>query len=287
MRVLSCILLLACLAGCGNDASPPSAVTADDRGTQPNAAADRDATDAAAPVAEIAPKRAVSTQTIAYGEAGDRNLTGFLALPADSFEPPPGVLVVHEGWGLNESTRTLAQRLAGEGFVVLAVDLYGGAVADSAAQAQELMTGVLSNPQPALENIGQGIEYLRRYALAPKVAALGWSFGGTWSLQAGLRLGDQLDAVVTYYGQITTSETELKALESPLLGIFAGEDQSIPSDSVVQFRSALAKAGKSAVVRIYPDARHEFANPASSHYRHADAEAAWAQVIEFLVAQTG
>ena len=291
MRALGWILVIAGLAGCGGDeggtpsaapeASAPaaSAVAASAPATQP-------AGDAPAGVswrdAAFAPVKPVIEDTIAYGEATDRNLTGFLALPADVFEPPPGVLIIHEWWGLNDDTRALARRLAAEGFVVLAIDLYGDLVADTTTQAQAHMMRVMTEPEAALANISQGIEYLRRYALAPRVATFGWSFGGTWSLQAGLSFADQIDAVVTYYGQIVSDETELEKLTSPLMGMFAGADSSIPTEMVVGFRSALNNAGSNAVVRIYPDAEREFANPASENYRHEDAEDAWQRVIEFL-----
>lgn len=272
-------LMLVLLAGCQGDGQPQEAGSAGAGTTDTTRVVD---TQSAAEVVDFSPRKPVIEETIAYGEVTDRNLTGVLTLPADSFEPPPGVLIIHEWWGLNDTARTLARRLAGEGFVVLAIDLYGGEVAESTAQAQGLMTRVMTDPEAALDNIRQGLEYLRRYALAPRVATIGWSFGGTWSLQAGLSHAEALDAVVMYYGQIVTDEAELDRLDSPLLGLFAGNDESISADSVIGFRAALRRAGNSADVRIYPDTRHEFATPGSDNYDAAAAEDAWSRTIDFL-----
>jgi carboxymethylenebutenolidase len=271
------------LAGCQSDEQPEAVSSA---GGPPEAAAIEaqgvEESAPATPVVDLSPRKPVIEETIAYGEAKDRNLNGVLTLPADSFEPSPGVLIIHEWWGLNDTARTLARRLAGEGYVVLAIDLYGGEVAESTAQAQGLMTRVMTNPETALDNIRQGIQYLRLYALAPRVAAIGWSFGGTWSLQAGLSHAEELDAVVMYYGQVATDDAQVEMLDSPLLGLFAGEDESITAESVVGFRSSLVRAGKNADLRIYPDVRHEFATPGSDNYHAEAAEDAWSRTIEFL-----
>jgi carboxymethylenebutenolidase len=283
VRVLAWGLALILLSGCQGQDAPESIGEADNPPSADESAAEAIAEGMPEEAdAAFAPRKPVIEETIAYGEATDRNLIGVLTLPADSFEPPPGVLLIHEWWGLNDTARTLARRLAGEGFVVLALDLYGGEVADSTIEAQGLMTRVMTDPQAALENIRQGIEYLRLYALAPRVGVAGWSFGGTWALQAGMTHAEQVDAVVTYYGQIVTNEAEIERLDSPLLGVFAGQDASITADAVVGFRSLLRRVDKNADLRIYPDSLHEFATPGSPNYESASAEDAWALTVEFL-----
>lgn len=285
MRVLLCGLMLTVLWGCQDEPRTAQTDSADAAApsTDVSASTVADAESEPEPLSAYpAPRKPVIEETIAYGAVTDHNLNGILAMPADVFEPPPGVLIVHEWWGLNEVARVLARRLAGEGFVVLAVDLYGGEVAESTSQAQGLMTRVMTDPRTALDNIGQGIEYLRRYALAPRVATIGWSFGGTWSLQAGLSHADEVDATVMYYGQIVTDEGEMGRLSGPLLGIFAGEDESIAADSVVGFRAALRRAGKDVDIRIYPDMRHAFATPGTENYVAEQAEDAWSRTVEFL-----
>ena len=89
-----------------------------------------------------------------YGNVGGHEVTGYLARPKDATGPLPGLLVIHEWWGLNDNIRAMTRRLAGEGYVALAVDLYGGQVADTPEQARELMSAV--DPDRAIENLKPG-----------------------------------------------------------------------------------------------------------------------------------
>jgi carboxymethylenebutenolidase len=194
----------------------------------------------------------------------------------------PGLIVIHEWWGLNDNIKAMARRLAGEGFVVLAVDLYDGEVAETPNAAQALMAHVTAAPQAALDNLKQAYAYLDRYALAPRVASLGWCLGGTWSLQAALSLPTELDAMVMYYGQVVADEAQLATLKMPVLGLFGAEDASIPVASVQVFRAALNRLGKDADVRIYTGVGHAFANPSGGTYDAEAAEDAWQRTIAFL-----
>ena len=224
----------------------------------------------------------VFEQALAYGESGNSNLIGYLAMPADVTEPLPGVIVIHESWGLNDDVRALTRRLATEGFVALAVDLYGGATASSAREAQTLVTAVMAAPDAAIANIRQAYDYLDKYALAPSIATLGWSLGGTWSLRAALAMPEEIDAVVVYYGEVVTDPERLRALNMPLLGLFGELDESIPVREVQQFRSRLSELGKSSTVYIYSNVAHAFANPNGGTYDAEAAEGAWGSTIEFL-----
>ncbi len=98
-------------------------------------------------------------------------------MPRDAAEPLPGIIVIHEWWGLNDNIKAMTRRLAGEGYVVLAVDLYGGATAETPEAAQALMTALLAEPEAARRNLRQAYDYLEKYALAPRIASLGWCLG--------------------------------------------------------------------------------------------------------------
>jgi carboxymethylenebutenolidase len=176
----------------------------------------------------------------------------------------------------------MARRLAGEGYAVLAIDLYGGEVATTAATAENLMSTVMSNRAATLDNIRQAHAYLDQFALAPKIATLGWCLGGGWSLEAALDLGEEVDAAVMFYGRVINDNDLLAALEAPLLGLFAAADESIPVSDVQQFRSRLRELGKDAQVLIYSDVRHAFANPSGTAYNQSAAEEAWAETLGFL-----
>jgi len=271
------------VAGCQPAEQPTEALQPQDE-VIVDATAEEHAGDAAptSPMAQAAPARSLLEQELAYGEAEGRNLTGFLAIPEDAIEPLPGLLVIHEWWGLNDNIRSMVRRLAAEGYIALAVDLYGGGVAQEPAEAQVLMAEMMGNPEGVRDNLRQAYEYLDLYAFAPRIGSIGWGFGGAWSLQTGLMLPDQLDAMVMYYGRVVTDEAELEPLQMPILGFFGEQDQSIPIHQVQAFRSALGRLGKEAQVRIYTGAAHAFADPSGGSYAPVAAEDAWNETVRFL-----
>jgi len=234
------------------------------------------------PMTEVEPSRPVLAEDLAYGEEEGRNLTGYLAMPADAAEPPPGLLIIHEWWGLNENIKTMTRRLAAEGYVALAVDLYGGRIAEETSEAQALMAEIVEAPDAVRANLRQAYEYLDRYAFSPSVGSVGWCLGGGWSLQAALMLPDQLDAMVMYYGRVVADEEILAPLQMPVLGHFGEQDRSIPLTEVQDFRNTLAQLGKQADVYIYSGADHAFANPSGGAYSPVAAELSWDRTIEFL-----
>ena len=234
------------------------------------------------PAAEAAPAAAVLEQELAYGEAQKANLVGYLAMPQDAAEPLPGIIVIHEWWGLNDDIKAMTRRLASEGYVALAVDLYGGAAAQTPDAAQALMTALLAEPDAARSNLRQAYDYLEKYALAPRIASIGWDLGGGWSLQTALLYPDTLDAMVMYYGQMLSDRDRLASLNMPILGFFGGEDGSIPVRDVQAFRGTLRELGKNAEVLIVPRANHAFANPSDGNYNEQAANEAWDTTLEFL-----
>ena len=127
--ILSMLLLIAaCGAGDsgGSDVSSTRQQAAADNASRPAS----DTTDASE-AALVAPRRAVDSERLPYGEVEDELVNGYFVFPADMIEPLPAIIVIHEWWGLNDNVRVIADRLAGEGYIVLAIDLYGGEVADS------------------------------------------------------------------------------------------------------------------------------------------------------------
>jgi carboxymethylenebutenolidase len=281
LATFAAALLLA--AACSKPAPPPEPkpVSAAPAG-QPEPVGQAQEPQTAPAAAEAAPKAPLLEQDVAYGEAQKRNLVGFLAMPGDAAEPLPGLIVIHEWWGLNDSIKAMTRKLASEGYVALAVDLYGGATADTAEKARPLMAAVVGDPDAARANLKQAYDYLDKYALAPRIGSIGWSFGGGWSLQTALMLPDHLRAMVIYYGQISASDSELSTLGMPVLGFFAGLDESIPVRDVQRFRSTLLKLGKPAEVIIYPKAQQGFANPDSGAYDPQAATESWQKTLAFL-----
>jgi len=234
------------------------------------------------PAAELAPARAViSDPKMPYAEIGDQLVYGYFVAPSDVFEPLPAIIVIHEWWGLNDNVRAMADRLAGEGYMVLAVDLYGGETAESPAGARALMLEVVEDPNSANENIRAAYEFLTITG-APRIGSLGWCFGGGWSLNTAQLFPDELDAAVIYYGQVTDDDEKLRPISTPILGLFGAEDTGIKVESVESFRASLERLRKNHEIHIYPGVGHAFANPTGTNYNAEAATDAWARTLEFL-----
>ena len=234
------------------------------------------------PAADVAPSQAVVSQTMAYTEYRDELVYGYFSAPADMFEPLPAVIMIHEWWGLNDNIRAMADRLAAEGYIVYAVDLFRGKVATTPGEARVLMMQAIEDPDSTKENIRAAFEFVSNTAGAPRVGSLGWCFGGGWSLGAAQLLPDELDASVIYYGQVTDDEDALRPIGAPILGLFGANDTGIKVDSVEAFRDALERLRKNYEVHIYPGVGHAFANPTGRNYDAAAAEDAWRRTLEFL-----
>jgi carboxymethylenebutenolidase len=198
------------------------------------------------------------------------------------FEPLPAVIMIHEWWGLNDNIRAMADRLAAEGYIVLAVDLYGGKVAESSAEARELMLSVVEDPESANKNIRDAYEFVSTTAGAPSVGSLGWCFGGGWSLNTAQLFPNELDASVIYYGQVTDDEDVLRPINCPILGLFAEKDTGIKVASVEAFGDALQRLRKTHEIHVYPGVGHAFANPTGNNYDESAATDAWGRTLEFL-----
>ncbi len=272
-----CCFATVAAVGCSGPEAPPS-----DPVVAATAAEHQHDAPTPTPAATTEPKVPVLEQELAYGEGAKSNLVGYLAMPRDAAEPLPGIIVIHEWWGLNDNIKAMTRRLAGEGYVALAIDLYGGATAETPDAAQALMTAMLAEPEAARRNVAQAYDYLDKYAFAPRIASIGWCLGGAWSLETALQYPDALDAMVMYYGQVTTDRARLATLRMPVLGFFGAEDASIPVRDVQAFRGTLAELGKNAEVLIVPRADHAFANPSGGNYNEQAANEAWDATLAFL-----
>lgn len=222
---------------------------------------------------------------VVYASLDGTEITGYLARPGE----PGGsaVLVIHEWWGLNDNIRAMARRLADEGHLALAVDLYEGEVAEDRDTARALATRARDQTERGAENMGQALAWLRDELGAEKVGVIGWCFGGGWSLATALAEPEGIDATVIYYGRLVTDEEELAPLASPVLGIFGALDGGIPVETVREFEAALETLGKEASIHVYEGADHAFANPTGTRYQAAAAEDAWDKTVAFLARHLG
>ena len=218
-------------------------------------------------------------EEVQYATVGGQEISGYLAKPEGAMNAP-GIIVIHEWWGLNDNIRMMADKLAGEGYTALAVDLYGGKVAESPDSAGTYARSV--NNEEALDNLTQAYTYLNEKQAAENIGVIGWCFGGAWSLNTALAHPQKIDATVIYYGRLVTDTEKLKTLEMPVLGIFGEEDGGIPPQRVKEFESALNEVGVDNSIHIYEGAGHAFANPSGTRYVEEAAEDAWQKTVRFL-----
>ena len=284
------LILLFAVAACGR--TDTASGTADETAAaneNVEAMAREHAEDTAEPseAAEVEPVREVTAERLAYAEVDDELVYGHFAFPSDMIEPLPAVIMIHEWWGLNDNIRAMAERLAAEGYIVLAVDLFGGKSATDPQTARQMMLRAVENRDSVTSNIQQAHAFVTATAGAPRVASLGWCFGGGWSLNTALLFPTELDAAVIYYGQVTDDEEKLSSLEVPILGLFGSEDRGIKVESVRRFEEVLEQLGKDHEIHIYEGAGHAFANPSGNNFNARYAEDAWNRTLGFLGTHLG
>lgn len=223
---------------------------------------------------------AAAGQSVSY-KSGDESVQGMLYAPAGK-GPFPGIVVIHEWWGLNDWVKQQASRLADQGYVTLAIDLYRGRVATTPDLAHELSRGVPEDR--AARDLHAAVEFLKsqKHVKPERIASIGWCMGGGYSLDVALQ-EPRLRAAVINYGHLATDPESLKKINASILGIFGGQDQGIPVGDVKKFEQQLKQAGKKVEIIIYPDAGHAFENPNNkSGYRVNDAADAWKRTLKFL-----
>lgn len=236
-----------------------------------------------APVANVTTSMEVQVttgKTVPYATINGKDITGYFATPENANENTPGIIVIHEWWGLNNNIRTMTDKLAAEGYRALAVDLYKGKVAESPDSAGIYARSV--DDEEAVDNLTQAYNYLNKKQGAQNIGVIGWCFGGAWSLQTALAHPLKIDASVIYYGRLVSDPQRLKTLQMPILGIFGGEDEGIPPSDVKEFEQALNEAGVSNNIHIYEGAGHAFANPSGTRYVEDAAKDAWQKTTSFL-----
>jgi carboxymethylenebutenolidase len=226
------------------------------------------------------PALAATPKDVSY-KSGNETVHGIVYAP-EGKGPFPGIIVIHEWFGLNDWVKEQASKLANQGYVTLAIDLYRGHVATTPDEAHELMRGVPEDR--AQRDLDAAFHYLQSQSNVKKhrVGAIGWCMGGGYALDVALE-EPELAADVINYGHLATDPAALKKINAPILGLFGAQDRGIPPEDVKKFGEALDKLGKKADITIYPDAGHQFENPNNAQaYRAKDAADAWNKIISFF-----
>lgn len=232
-------------------------------------------------------KYLTSSEIVTYGDNDNDNdnASGYLAKPVLPGKYP-GIVMIHEWWGLNNDIKTMADVLASHGYVVLSVDLYGGKVAINSEQARQLIT--MYDSQQGLQNMQSAIYFLNNNYSTEKIGSIGWCFGGAQSLNLAINSNDDVegnnlvDATVIYYGSLVTDPEKLSSIDWPVLGIFAELDKGITTDTVNEFESSLNDLNIQNDIYIYSGVDHAFANPSGDRYAVEESQDAWNKTIVFL-----
>jgi carboxymethylenebutenolidase len=223
---------------------------------------------------------AADSKNVSY-KSGDETVQGVLFTPAGKGQFP-ALIVIHEWWGLNDWVKDQASKLADEGYVTLAIDLYRGKVATTPDMAHEIMRGVPEDR--AKRDLNAAFDFLASQPNVKKdrIGAIGWCMGGGYSLDVALQQ-PTLAADVINYGHLATDVDALKRINAPILGLFGAQDHGITPDDVKKFGATLDQLGKKIEIKIYDDAGHAFENPNNKDgYRAADAADAWKRTTAFL-----
>jgi dienelactone hydrolase len=205
----------------------------------------------------------VKTKVVEY-EYGGTKLKGLLAWDDSVKGKRPGVLVVHEWWGLNRHAKERAERLAELGYVAFACDMYGeGQVTEHPKKAGEMASAVRANLKTWQGRAKAGLEQLMKAEnVDPKrLGAIGFCFGGSTALQLAYT-GADLKAVVTFHAALPTPTGEqAKAIKPTILVCHGADDPFIPEKAIQAFREALDKAKVKYEFVSYKGAKHSFTVP--------------------------
>ncbi|GAB2672543.1 dienelactone hydrolase family protein [Thalassiella azotivora] len=211
--------------------------------------------------------------------SGDATAHGYLQLPPSG--SGPGVVVVQEWWGLDDHVADLVRRLAAEGFVALAPDLYGGRVAherDDAARMRRALP-----VQRAVRDLGGAVDHLLAHeaVTSTTVGVIGFCMGGGFVLLLAADQGERVSAAVPFYG-VPPQGSDLSGVRAQVQGHFAERDRSVSREDVVALTTNLRlEAGVEAHVHWYP-AGHAFLNDTRPSYDRHQAALAWSRAVEFL-----
>jgi carboxymethylenebutenolidase len=213
-------------------------------------------------------------------------MPAYVARPAGA-GPWPAVLVIQEAFGLNEHIKDVARRVAGEGYVALAPDLFhrGGkgrtAGYDDLPKALGLM-GELTDDQ-IVADVGSAIAWLEKQpsVRADRIGITGFCMGGRVSYLSAAALPDKIKAAAPFYGGgIPIDRTA--TLRAPVLAFFGDADPFIPLDQVEKLRTEAKRLGKNVEVVIYPGAPHGFFCNERDSYRADAARDAWERTKTFF-----
>jgi dienelactone hydrolase len=211
---------------------------------------------------------AIVTKTISYNDDGV-SLQGFLAYDNALKGKRPGVLVVHEWWGLNDYARKRATQLAGLGYVAFALDMYGkDKVTDHPEQAKEFSKQVTKNVKFWQKRALAGLAVLKKQSVtdSSRIAAIGYCFGGS-TVQQLAYSGADIKGIVSFHGSlISPVEASVKQTKAKFLICHGASDPFTTSEALQAYITAMNASPIDWKMAIYAHAKHAFTNPDADKY---------------------
>jgi len=219
-------------------------------------------------------------ETVTITVPSGRSITAVASFPA--VMPAPAVMSIHGAYGSSGWYQALPGKLAADGFVGLAVDLFDGEVTDGGGFLREK---ALANFDRMMETVVSWAGWLKGdQRTTGKLGAVGFSFGAYCVLEAAMRT--PIDASVLYYGVTDASAADFARIRGPLLAHFAERDALLAAGTVKRFEVKVKEAGLSTEIHWYA-AEHSFANPELPGYDQAAAALAWERTVKFLQTDLG
>jgi len=222
-----------------------------------------------------------SLQNVRFASNGG-TAHGYLVVPEGG--SGPGVVVIQEWWGLTSHIADVANRLAAEGFVALAPDLYGGATTHDADEAGRLMQDLPVDQ--AARDLGGAVDYLLASdeVTSSTVGVVGFCMGGGFVLQLAAQQGDRITAAVPYYGLGQGVPDDFHSVTAPIQGHYGENDQFFPVDAAREQEQKIRAESQGSVEFFYYPAGHAFHNDKDKlgTYDEKCATQAWQRTVDFL-----
>ena len=213
------------------------------------------------------------------GSAGVKTI-GFLAGPKEN-KTYPGVIVIHEIWGLVDHIKDVAARLALEGYVALGVDLFEGKTVTKLEEGRKFRERFTE--EKILKDLDGAFSFLKHLpCVNPKrIGSIGFCMGGGLSLLLACS-NRELAAAAIFYGRNPSPINRVKDIQCPILGNYAGADMAITESDINLLKQTLTKYGKTFDIKTYPEAPHAFFNDTRDSYRPEAAKDAWKRTLQFF-----
>ena len=244
-------------------------------------------------IKESAKEPSLKEENVTYSSNGV-TMNGYLAYDASTQGKRPGILVVHEWWGLNDYPKMRARKLAELGYVALAIDMYGnGKTVDNPDDAGKTAAPFYQNLQMTKARFDAALNKLKTYSQVDtnQIAAIGYCFGGGVVLNMA-RMGENLKGVVSFHGGLVGAPADKNLLKAKILVCHGAADQFVKPQEVAQFKKQMDSIGADYTFKQYPNATHAFTNPAATAtgekykipiaYNAAADSASWKDMKQFF-----